>query len=181
MTGLRKWLRPGPADTGLEQYTYLRKDFDLPSGAIDHAVVYTAGAHKYQLWLNGLKLDTGPSFCYPDEQYVQATDVSASVSAGGRNTLGFLHHWYSAGKGRPTSIPGLLAQLSVSYEDGRHFAVGTDGTWKQQTSRMAACCRSATPTQVTSSRSSTPGRARKDGPTRRTTTAPGSPPRCSGR
>jgi alpha-L-rhamnosidase len=138
LTGLRqsdwtaKWLRPGPADTGLEQYTYLRRNFDLPSGAIEHAVVYAAGAHKYQLWLNGQKLDTGPSFCYPDEQYVQATDVTKALSAGRSNTLGFLHHWYSAGKGRPTSIPGLLAQLSVSYEDGRRFVAGTDGTWKQQ-------------------------------------------------
>ena len=38
ITGLREsdWSadgsRPGPADTGLEQYTYLRKTFDLPSG-----------------------------------------------------------------------------------------------------------------------------------------------------
>src|SRR3984957_15880129 len=138
ITGLRQsdwsavWLRPGPSDTGLEQYTYLRKTFDLPSGIISHAVVYTAAAHKYQLWLNGQKRDTGPSFCYPDEQYVQATDVSGTVVAGARNTLGFLHHWYSAGKGRPASAPGLLAQLSVRYTDGRHVTVGTDGTWRQQ-------------------------------------------------
>jgi alpha-L-rhamnosidase len=138
ITGLREndwsavWLRPGPADTGLEQYTYLRKTFDLPSGTISHAVVYTAAAHKYQLWLNGQKHATGPSFCYPDEQYVQGTDVSEIVATGARNTLGFLHHWYSAGKGRPASAPGLLAQLSVRYTDGRHVTVGTDRTWKQQ-------------------------------------------------
>ena len=127
-----QWLRPGPKTTGLDRYTYLRTTFDLPDGTIDHAVVYTAAAHKYQLWVNGQKLDTGPSFCYPDEQYVQATDVSAAVVAGARNGIGFLHHWYSAGKGRPQSVPGLLAQLSVHFTDGRRFVVGTDGTWTQR-------------------------------------------------
>lgn len=143
VTGLRPsdwtahWLVPGQAIPGratvdLERYTYLRTTFDLPRGAIDHAVVYTAAAHKYQLWLNGQKLDTGPSFCYPDEQYVQATDVSGALVAGGRNAIGFLHHWYSAGKGRPQSAPGLLAQVSVHFTDGRRYVVGTDATWTQR-------------------------------------------------
>ncbi len=138
VTGLRdddwsaQWLRPGPADTGLERYTYLRKAFQLPAGKIVHATVYAAGAHKYQLWINGSKLDTGPSFCYPDEQYVQATDVTKSLSSGKQNVLGFLHHWYSAGKGRPQSIPGLLAQLSVHYANGTKVVVGTDGTWLER-------------------------------------------------
>ena len=57
---------PGP------RVPYLRTTFDLPGGT-SHAVVYTAAAHKY-LWVNGQKLDTGPSFCYPNEQYVQATE-----------------------------------------------------------------------------------------------------------
>jgi alpha-L-rhamnosidase len=138
LTGLRevdwraKWLRPGPADTGVEQYTYLRKEISLPPGAIAHATVYTAAAHKYQLWINGVKADTGPSFCYPDEQYFQATDVGDLVRPGSPNAVGFLHHWYSAGKARPTSMPGLLAQLSVVYADGRRIIIGTDGTWKQR-------------------------------------------------
>ena len=38
-----------------------------------------AAAHKYQLWVNGAKLDTGPSFCFPDEQYYQATDVTSAL------------------------------------------------------------------------------------------------------
>jgi len=138
VTGLRQgdwtasWLRPGPADTGLEKYTYLRKTFDLPSGSLWHAIVYTAAAHKYQLWVNGRKVITGPSFCYPDEQYVQATDVTSALRAGGPNVLGFLHHWYGGGKGRPTSVPGLLSQLSVHYTDGTHLVVGTDAAWVQR-------------------------------------------------
>ncbi|MGO9344444.1 MAG: family 78 glycoside hydrolase catalytic domain [Acidimicrobiales bacterium] len=138
VTGLRmsdwkaQWLRPGPADTGLEKYTYLRQVFDIPAGSVDHAVIYTAAAHKYQLWLNGQKLDTGPSFCYPDEQYVQATDVSGALATGARNAVGFLHRWYSAGKGRPQSAPGLLAQISLRFTDGRRYVWATDETWKQR-------------------------------------------------
>ncbi|MFZ0668567.1 MAG: family 78 glycoside hydrolase catalytic domain [Acidimicrobiales bacterium] len=138
ITGLRdsdwnaEWLRPGPADTGLEKYTYLRRQFTLPEGAVDHAIVYTAAAHKYQLWLNASLIDTGTSFCFPDEQYYQATDVTAHVRSGPENVLGFLHHWYGGGKARPTSVPGLLAHLSVVYADGRHVVVGTDGTWRQR-------------------------------------------------
>jgi alpha-L-rhamnosidase len=138
VTGLRdgdwtaQWLRPGPADTGLERYTYLRRAFRLPPGKIARATVYAAGAHKYQLWMNGSKLDTGPSFCYPDEQYVQGTDVTNAVTSGNQNVLGFLHHWYSAGKGRPASVPGMLAQLSVHYSDGTKVVVGTDHTWVQR-------------------------------------------------
>ena len=55
-----------------------------------------------------------------------------------RNAFGFLHHWYSAGKGRPQSAPGLLAQLSVRFSDGRRFVVGTGETWKRARSRVAA-------------------------------------------
>ena len=90
------------------------------------------GCPQVPALVNGQKLDTGPSFCYPDEQYVQATDVSRCSSPVGSNTLGFLHHWYRAGKGRPQSAPGLLAQLSVRFTDGRRFRVGTDRTWKQR-------------------------------------------------
>jgi alpha-L-rhamnosidase len=138
VTGLRdgdwsaQWLRPGPPDTGLERYTYLRKTFELPAGKISRATVFAGGAHKYQLWINGSKLDTGPSFCYPDEQYVQATDVTKALSSGKKNVVGFLHHWYSAGKGRPTSAPGLLAQLSVHYANGTKIVVGTDESWVER-------------------------------------------------
>lgn len=137
VTGLREsdwdasWLRPGAVDDGVETYTYLRKEFDVPTGAVAHAVVFCAAAHKYQLWVNGTKADTGPSFCYPDEQYVQATDVTDLLRTG-RNAFGFLHHWYGAGKGRPASAPGLLAELSVVFDDGRRQSIGTGSSWRQR-------------------------------------------------
>ncbi len=135
ITGLRegdwtaRWLRPGPADPGQEEYSYLRTTRSLPGGAVAYATAYVAGAHKYQLWMNGTRLDTGPSFCFPDEQYYQATDVTGSVVAGRPNAVGVLHHWYGPGRGRPTSAPGVLVQLVLHYQDGRVVTVASDGTW----------------------------------------------------
>ncbi len=89
-----------------------------------------AAAHKYQLWVNGAELDTGPSFCFPDEQYYQATDITAAVVAGHDNAIGILHHWYGPGQGRPVSAPGLLVQVGVHYADGNHVVLRSDGRWR---------------------------------------------------
>jgi alpha-L-rhamnosidase len=135
-TGLRSgdwaavWLRPGPLDPGMEEYTYLRTVRALPPGAITRATAFIAAAHKYRLWVNGTQLDSGPSFCFPDEQYYQATDVTSAVAAGRRNAFGVLHHWYGPGRGRPASAPGLLVQVSVHYAGGRVVTIGSDGAWR---------------------------------------------------
>ncbi len=47
------------------------------------------------------RLDTGPSFCFPDEQYYQATDITSAVVAGRANAFGVLHHWYGPGRAVP--------------------------------------------------------------------------------
>ena len=135
-TGLRTedwtalWLRPGPTVPGLEEYTYLRTTRVLPEGTIAHAVAYVAAAHKFHLWVNGARVDTGPSFCFPDEQYYQATDIASALAPGRTNAIGVLHHWYGPGRGRPTSAPGLLVQVEVHYADGSRVTLRSDGTWR---------------------------------------------------
>jgi alpha-L-rhamnosidase len=135
-TGLRTadwealWLRPGPADPGEEEYTYLRTTRSLPAGTVSYATAYVAVAHKYQLWINGTLVDTGPSFCFPDQQYYQATDITSALRAGRSNAIGLLHRWYGPGQGRPTSAPGLLAQVVVHYTDGRVVTIRSTGAWR---------------------------------------------------
>ena len=124
------WLRPGPADPGQEEYSYLRTTRTLPGGTITRATAYVAAAHKYQLWVNGAQLDTGTSFCFPDEQYYQATDLTSALVAGHDNAVGVLHHWYGPGQGRPASAPGLLVQVGVHYADGKRVVLRSDGTWR---------------------------------------------------
>jgi alpha-L-rhamnosidase len=143
-TGLRDadwtalWLRPGPADPGEEEYTYLRTTTALPSGTIAYATAYVAAAHKYQLWVNGVQLDSGPSFCFPDEQYCQATDIISALHPGRANAVGILHHWYGPGRGRPTSAPGLLVQVTVHFTDGRVVTLGSDGSWRTRRAEWLA-------------------------------------------
>ncbi len=124
------WLRSGPADPGEEEYSYLRTTHSLPAGTITRATAYVAAAHKYQLWVNGALLDAGPSFCFPDEQYYQATDLTSALIAGRGNAVGILHHWYGPGRGRPTSAPGLLVEVAVHYADGKQVTVRSDGSWR---------------------------------------------------
>jgi alpha-L-rhamnosidase len=137
-TGLRGgdwralWLQPAHADTQPDRHTYLRTVRRLPHKAVSRATAYVAAAHKYQLWVNGTVLDTGPSFCYPDEQYYQATDVTGHLRPGADNAIGVLHHWYGAGQGRPQSAPGLLVHLSVHFADGTHDVITTDGSWRER-------------------------------------------------
>ncbi|HLN15686.1 MAG TPA: family 78 glycoside hydrolase catalytic domain [Acidimicrobiales bacterium] len=135
-TGLREkdwravWLGTGPSTSFV--YTYLRREFTLTSSPLTAATAYVAGAHKYQLWVNGTLADTGPSYSYPDEQYYQATDLTAHLRAGQRNAVGLLHYWHGEGSGRPASFPGVLAQVSVHHADGRDEVVGTGADWRQR-------------------------------------------------
>jgi alpha-L-rhamnosidase len=137
VTGLRQadwraqWLSPGPAGPVDESYTYLRTVVHPSGSPVVRAIAYVAAAHKYQLHVGGRLAGAGPSFSYPDEQYVQATDVTHLVRAGRPTVLGVLHKWYGPGQGRPASSPGVLLQLSVHHADGSREVFGTDGTWRQ--------------------------------------------------
>ncbi len=136
-TGLRAgdwrsvWLQPAASDPQPDRHTYLRTIRTLPHRPIARATAYVAAAHKYQLWVNGTEVDAGPSFSYPDEQYYQATDVTAHLRPGAPNAVGVLHHWYGAGQGRPESASGVLVHLSVHFSDGSTEVIGSDGSWRE--------------------------------------------------
>ncbi len=126
------WLHPASTSTQPNQVTYLRTVVNPPPGALVRATAHVAAGHTYQLWIGGEQAAFGPNFCFPDEQYSQSTDVTAFIRTGHPNALGLLHHWYGAGKGRPESAPGLLAQFTLIYADGRRVTYGTEQTWKER-------------------------------------------------
>jgi alpha-L-rhamnosidase len=136
-TGLRagdwraQWLHPAQSSAQPDRHTYVRTERAIAHKAIERATAFVAAAHKYQLWINGTELDSGPSFSYPDEQYYQATDVTAHMRPGANNGIGVLHRWYGAGQGRPESAPGLLVHLAVHFTDGTSEVIVTDGTWRE--------------------------------------------------
>jgi alpha-L-rhamnosidase len=124
------WIRRGSATPGAEEYTYARKEVTLGSSPITRARAYASADHQYQLFVNGVRADQGPSFNDPDRQYYQATDVTGLLRAGRANALGLLLHWYGYGKGRPPGAPGVILHLSVEHRDGTRETITTDGTWR---------------------------------------------------
>ena len=145
------------------------------------ATAYVAAAHRFQLWVNGTQRSAGPSFCFPDEQYVQATDVTAAISAGAENAVGVLHHWYGPGRGRPTSSPGLLVQVVAHFTDGRTAVLSAPAPGGGRAAPNGWPHRSATTTAVTSSNGSTPAAIPTGGPGPDSTTGTGRRPPSSGR
>jgi alpha-L-rhamnosidase len=126
------WLQPAATSRQPDRVTYVRAEAELPTGPLRRATAYLAAAHIGQLFVNGQRLDLGPAFSYPDEQYFRCVDLTRAVRTGGPNAIGVLHRWYGAGQGRPASFPGVLLQLSLHYEDGRHTTFGTDGNWRER-------------------------------------------------
>jgi hypothetical protein len=49
---------------------------------LTRATAVVSAAHKYLLFANGDQVGAGPSFSYPDEQYAQSIDVTASIHPG---------------------------------------------------------------------------------------------------
>ena len=126
-----QWLHPASPSQQPDQITYLRRVISPPAGKLARATAFLAAAHTYRLFVNGQQVDFGPSFCFPDEQYTRALDLTTQIVPGHDTCLGVLHRWYGGGKGRPVSAPGLLLQLVLVYRDGRRIVYGTDGTWKE--------------------------------------------------
>jgi alpha-L-rhamnosidase len=125
------WLRPAPDSSQPDRVTYLRSILTPPAGPLTRATATLAAAHTYQLFVDGQRVDLGPSFSYPDEQYARSIDLTSRIRPGQPTALGVLHRWYGAGQGRPASAPGLMLQLSLHYADGRRVVHGTDRTWRE--------------------------------------------------
>jgi alpha-L-rhamnosidase len=127
-----QWLRPAGASQQPDRVTYLRTEVTPAAGALRRATAYVSAAHTYRLYVDGVPVDAWPSFTYPDEQYARAVDLTGALAGGRTSAIGVLHRWYGPGQGRPASAPGLLFQLSLQYDDGRHDVVVSDASWRER-------------------------------------------------
>jgi alpha-L-rhamnosidase len=124
------WIRRESADE--DDYSYYRKRFFLKDQEIERATLYVTAVHKYELYLNGRLIGTGPAYHYPPYQYYNAYDVTAYLVAKSENVFALFNHWFGGGQGRPRSKRGIILKAIVEYRDGSRTIAGTDGTWKQQ-------------------------------------------------
>ena len=127
-----QWLQPAGASQQPDRVTYLRTEVTPAAGTLRRATAYVSAAHTYRLYVDGVPVDAWPSFSYPDEQYARAVDLTGALAGGRTSAIGVLHRWYGPGQGRPASAPGLLFQLSLQYDDGRHDVVVSDASWRER-------------------------------------------------
>ena len=127
-----QWLQPAGDSQQPDRVTYLRTEVTPAAGTLRRATAYVSAAHTYRLYVDGTAVDAWPSFSYPDEQYARAVDLTGALAGGRTSAIGVLHRWYGPGQGRPASAPGLLFQLSLQYDDGRHDVVVSDASWRER-------------------------------------------------
>ena len=124
------WIRrPGATAELYEDFSLFRKDVAVSASPVVRARVYASAGQQYDLRVNGVRLAHGPSFSYPSDQYYETTDITKALDAGKVNTFGFLTHWSTPGQGRPASVPGLIARITIDHADGTRQVVATDATW----------------------------------------------------
>ena len=128
---------------GLVPVPYLRKAFAV-TAPVKQAVFYAAALGLYEVHLNGKRV--GDHVLTPDwtdyRQRVryQAYDVTSMLKPG-NNAVGALlaNGWFSGHIGNGGNEffgkePAFLAQLEITYMDGRLETLATDETWKSHAS-----------------------------------------------
>ena len=126
---------------------YVRKPFALKS-PVQRAVLYASALGLYEVHLNGQRV--GDHVLAPDwtdyrkRVRYQAYDVTALLKQGD-NAMGALlaNGWFSGKIGNGANqffgkVPAMLAQLEVTYADGRTERIATDASWKSHASPILA-------------------------------------------
>jgi alpha-L-rhamnosidase len=125
------WIRrPGLDPQAAADFTLARTERRIGASPIVRAVAYVSAGQQYDLRVNGVRVAHGPSFSYPDQQYYEATDIRPQLHAGATNAIGIVSHWESPGQGRPASVPGLIARITIDHADGTHDLITTDASWR---------------------------------------------------
>jgi alpha-L-rhamnosidase len=126
------WIRrPSVPANPLEDYFLVRRAFVVSGTApITRARAYVAASQQYELFVNGVRVDAGPSYSYPDEQYYQPTDITKYLKPGQTNAVAMIVHNLGGGQGRPAAPPGLIARITIQRFDGQEQTITTDGTWR---------------------------------------------------
>ncbi|MBB3113342.1 alpha-L-rhamnosidase [Paenibacillus phyllosphaerae] len=135
------WITPPNIDGKAgETPDYLRKAFNV-QGQLAKARLYATALGVYKLYVNGRQVDDSllaPGWTsYRKRLQYQTYDITHLVQPGG-NAIGAIlgNGWYMGYLGWEGANRfygeerALLAQLHLTYADGREELVATDGTWQ---------------------------------------------------
>ena len=131
---------------------YLRKEFPV-DGTITSAKLYISGLGMYECYLNGSQIGEGNIFAptisdYTKCVYYNTFDVTDKLQKG-ENTIGVIlgnGRFFSMRMITKETMPGavvpslthygfpkLLAQLEITYKDGKQEIITSDDSWKLTT------------------------------------------------
>jgi len=134
------WIRPDvKGDANEERVALLRRDFTATENVMQ-ARLYVTAKGLYEVYLNGKKVGNDaftPGWTsYANRIDTQTYDVTEEIQTGS-NTLGAAlgYGWYAGRMGWKDQrhfygkVPELLAQLELTYQDGRKERIVTDESW----------------------------------------------------
>ncbi|SEI40177.1 alpha-L-rhamnosidase [Arthrobacter sp. yr096] len=111
-----------------DEWTLAKATIKL-TGTVARARLYAAAGHHASFSINGSACLETTNFGYPGEHFYNAADVTDALRSSETATLTAVAHWYGPGQGRAAGRPGLLAQLTVEYDDGTREVFGSGPGW----------------------------------------------------
>ena len=115
-------------------FVLFRKEFDLQELS-EKAVGYISADSRYQLFVNGQRLQWGPAPC--DPRFAEADPVSiGSYLVRGRNAIAIQVLYYGHGDGTwPIGKPGLICKVDLEYSNGQTQTILSDSSWRAHLTR----------------------------------------------
>ena len=119
-----KWIWYPSERTLQNTFILFRKEINIEKDLVN-AKGWIVADSRYQLFVNGQRVQWGPAPFDPRWQEADPVDISSYLKPG-KNVIGCQVLYYGVGDGTsPLGMPGLLMRINIDGKD-----VITDGTWK---------------------------------------------------
>lgn len=119
-----KWIWYPSERTLQNTFILFRKEINIDKANVT-ARGWIAADSRYQLFVNGQRIQWGPAPFDPRWQEADPVDISSYLKPG-KNVIGCQVLYYGTGDGTsPIGMPGLLMKINI---DGKEIL--TDGSWK---------------------------------------------------
>jgi alpha-L-rhamnosidase len=107
---------------------HFRKTFQFP-GKLTGAVGWILGESRYQLYVNGQRVQFGPAPNDPRYSEADSMDLKNYLKQGD-NCIGVEILFYGHGDGTwPIGKPGFIFKLDITPEEGSPLQIVSDGSW----------------------------------------------------